>query len=727
MENYTGKRLDGRYEIKKIIGIGGMAVVYKAYDNIDDRIVAIKILKEEYLANEEFRRRFKNESKAIAVLSHPNIVKVYDVSYGDRIQYIVMEYVEGITLKEYIKQQGVVSTKEAVFFTIQVLRALQHAHDKGIVHRDIKPQNILLLSNGVIKVTDFGIARFSATETKTISDSTFGSVHYISPEQARGDYTDNKTDIYSVGVMLYEMLTGRVPFESDNSVSVAIMQLQNDPVKPKTINNNIPLGLEQIVLKAMQKNSSDRYNSAAEMILDLDEFKRNNSIVFNYNLENNEPTKFIPQVSEIEPDGSDDDVSETEQIPKNKTIPILLCILIVLAVILGGGFYLLYHFGALFDKKELVDVPNFIGEIYSEDLFEKNYKNFVFKIEEESNPSVSPNEIISQDPAPDTQFNPQKDVIKLTVAADSELAAIPTDLRGKNYVEVTSALAQLGLMVKEKELEPKEYEGIDPGTVVKISPSEGSKVSLDTVVTIEFVSYKESEEKLIKVPDVTKLSLNDAKQVLSSLGFKSVLRYEYNDYIKENYIISNTSANVKVPYGSTVTLTVSKGVLIERTTKVQIVLPDLKTSATISATLDSTVILTDTNKYLDGSGYYISVTGSESDSVLKVSIDNQLIYKCTIDFTTSNCTVSNVTTYTYEPKTEATTDQQDFILVPDVTGSTETEATIAFRNAGFISDPIVKFVSKNDSVGVVFSQFPIASTKTLPETPITIYIGESID
>ena len=236
MDNYVGKRLDGRYELQEVIGVGGMAVVYKAYDNIDDRTVAVKILKDEFLASEEFRRRFKNESKAIAVLSHPNIVKVYDVSYGDKLQYIVMEYVEGITLKEYIEQQGVISWKETVHFTTQILRALQHAHDKGIVHRDIKPQNIMLLENGTIKVTDFGIARFSRSETRTMTDTAIGSVHYISPEQARGDITDDKSDIYSVGVVMYEMLTGQLPFQSDNSVSVAIMQLQTDPVKPREIN-----------------------------------------------------------------------------------------------------------------------------------------------------------------------------------------------------------------------------------------------------------------------------------------------------------------------------------------------------------------------------------------------------------------------------------------------------------------------------------------------------------
>ena len=202
MDNYVGKRLDGRYEVQEIIGVGGMSVVYKAYDNVDDRIVAVKILKDEFLQNDDFVRRFKNESKAIAVMSHPNIVKVYDVSFGEKLQYIVMEYVDGITLKEYIQKQGAITWNDALYFTTQILRALQHAHDKGIVHRDIKPQNIMLLADGHIKVTDFGIARFSRSETKTLTENAIGSVHYISPEQARGGYSDEKSDIYSLGVTL---------------------------------------------------------------------------------------------------------------------------------------------------------------------------------------------------------------------------------------------------------------------------------------------------------------------------------------------------------------------------------------------------------------------------------------------------------------------------------------------------------------------------------------------
>ena len=295
MDKYLGKRLDGRYEIHELIGIGGMANVYRCTDTLDDREVAIKILKDEFLNNEEFIRRFKNESKAIAMLSHPNIVKVYDVSFGDMIQYIVMEYIDGITLKEYIERQGVIEWKDTLHLTTQVLRALQHEHESGIVHRDIKPQNIMLLQDGTIKVTDFGIARFSDKATRTMTDQAIGSVHYIAPEQARGDVTDGKTDIYSVGVMLYEMLTGKLPFDGDSAVTVALMQLQSTPARPREVNPSIPVGLEQITMRAMEKQPEDRYTSAAEMLSDIERFRLNPSIVFDYgsSFVDDQPTKYV--------------------------------------------------------------------------------------------------------------------------------------------------------------------------------------------------------------------------------------------------------------------------------------------------------------------------------------------------------------------------------------------------------------------------------------------------
>ncbi|MDE7278935.1 MAG: Stk1 family PASTA domain-containing Ser/Thr kinase, partial [Oscillospiraceae bacterium] len=282
MSSVISYLLDGRYEITELIGVGGMADVYKATDILEDRVVAVKILKNEFADNEEFVRRFRNESKAIAVLSHPNIVKIYDVGFTEKIQFIVMEYIDGITLKEFMEQQGVIKWKDCIHFITQILRALQHAHDRGIVHRDIKPQNIMLFPDGTIKVMDFGIARFAREEGKTISDKAIGSVHYISPEQASGDVTDEKSDIYSVGVMMYEMLTGEKPFDGDNPVSVALMHMQNEAKPLRAVNDSVPEGLEEIVLRAMQKEASKRYQSASEMIKDIEEFKKNPSIVFEY-------------------------------------------------------------------------------------------------------------------------------------------------------------------------------------------------------------------------------------------------------------------------------------------------------------------------------------------------------------------------------------------------------------------------------------------------------------
>ncbi|MCH5206702.1 MAG: Stk1 family PASTA domain-containing Ser/Thr kinase [Oscillospiraceae bacterium] len=282
MDNNIGKKLDGRYELLELIGVGGMADIYRARDIQEDEIVAVKILKTEFAGSDEFLRRFRNESKAIALLSHPNIVKIYDVGFTDKVQFIVMEYVDGITLTDYIEQQGVLKWRDAVHFTVQVLKALMHAHDRGIVHRDVKSSNIMLLRDGTIKVMDFGIARFNRENNKTMSEKTIGSVHYISPEQARGDITDERSDIYSVGVALYEMLTGKKPFDGDTPVAIALKHMQSTPKKPTEINETIPEGLEQIVLRAMQKEPSARYQTAGEMINDLDEFKKNPGIVFDY-------------------------------------------------------------------------------------------------------------------------------------------------------------------------------------------------------------------------------------------------------------------------------------------------------------------------------------------------------------------------------------------------------------------------------------------------------------
>ena len=723
IDNYVGKRLDNQYEILEIIGVGGMAVVYKAYDNINDRIVAVKILREEFLANEEFRRRFKNESKAIAVLSHPNIVKVYDVSYGDKLQYIVMEYVEGITLKEYIQQQGVINYREAVFFVMQILRALQHAHDKGIVHRDIKPQNIMLLENGAIKVTDFGIARFSRSDTRTMTDSTIGSVHYISPEQARGDVADDKADIYSVGVMFYEMLTGKLPFESDSTVSVAIMQLQKDPVMPREINSEIPVGLEQIVIRAMQKNIHDRYQSAAEMLLDLEEFKRNPSITFDYDYKSTEPTKYIPTVTDssqaVESEDYDEDEDTLEQ--KNRTIPILIGIIFALIVVLGGGFAVLYNLGYITgDVKE--KVPSFVGKIYSEEEFVAAYPKFKFDVTEKVDAEKTPYEIISQDPEDGTKVEAGT-TVKLIVAINSEMKEIPSKLVGSDYVSVVTQLTQQGFKVKEKTVSKDEY-SLDSGTVVKVSPSEGTRVAVGSEITIEYVSYDDGDTELIKVPDVTGLTESGARQALSSSGFTVTVNQEYSDSIKKGYVISNTFAGTKIPKGSAVTITVSRGVLVERNATVSFNLPYTGESGNVTVTLDGVSVLSD-NLILDGSKKTIEVTGSESASILRIFVDSTLIYKCNINFTVSPAKVSNIATYSYQKPTEATSaddSENETSPVPSVIGMTRTQARNALRSSGFTN---ISFSGPND--GVVTTQSPVAGSSASKSSEITVILGEKLE
>ncbi|MBQ6092155.1 MAG: Stk1 family PASTA domain-containing Ser/Thr kinase, partial [Clostridia bacterium] len=574
MENYVGKRLDGRYEIIEIIGVGGMAVVYKAFDNIDNRIVAVKILKDEYLTNEEFRRRFKNESKAIAVLSHPNIVKVYDVSYGDRLQYIVMEYVEGITLKEYIEQQGVIDTREAVYFVTQILRALQHAHDKGIVHRDIKPQNIMLISDGTIKVTDFGIARFSRSETKTMTETAIGSVHYISPEQAKGSVTDSKSDLYSVGVVLYEMLTGKLPFQSDNPVSVALMHLQKDPARPRQLNPNIPVGLEQIIMRAMQKNPNDRYQSASEMLVDIDEYKRNPNVKFDYSyFVDRQPTKFIPteqvradqyrsqMTAQPEPsaDRPQTQVKTRAQVAaeeamareKRKRQRAVALLVGVLAAVLVLAFVVWKY--VLPDKNDL-EVPNLVSYNFKEEVMNNDdYKDFRFICETDERSTAAAGTIVRQDPTAGKRIE-RGGTITLYIAVGVEEIRVP-DVYGYMYDTASSILKAANFKVKiEKEPSTK-----DAGTVLRTDPARDEKVEEGSTITLYVASAGELEP--VEVPSLIGLTVDEAKEKLEDAGLAlDSARTEYRASSQDRgVIIGHESLGEKVAPGTKIAVYVSTG------------------------------------------------------------------------------------------------------------------------------------------------------------------------
>ena len=406
MDMYIGKRLDGRYEIEELIGVGGMANVYKAKDLLENRVVAVKILRDEFLGNEELVRRFKNESKAISLLSHPNIVKVFDVSVSDKVQYIAMEYIDGVTLKDYIKERHVLTWRETLHFVTQTLEALQHAHNKGIVHRDIKPQNIMVLADGSIKVMDFGIARFSRGETHTATNKAIGSVHYISPEQAKGDDIDLRADLYSVGVMLYEMLTGKLPFESDSAVSVAIKQISDEAIPPRKINPEIPQPLEAITMRAMAKDVRFRYQTAGEMLAAIEEFKKNPSVRFQYEyLKNDSPTRYIDKVvsrSKKQQAAAAESRRKNQKGGKKKsklrlTVPILAGMAVAFAVGAAILCFLIFRTSGLFSSKPDVEVTSFTGMTLAE--AQKN-ENFEFEIEEVYNTNVEEGVIFDQSPKP---------------------------------------------------------------------------------------------------------------------------------------------------------------------------------------------------------------------------------------------------------------------------------------------------------------------------------------
>ena len=585
MDNMIGKKLDGRYLLNELIGIGGMANVYRATDLKTQNTVAVKILKEEFTQNEELVHRFKNESKAISILDHPNIVKVFDVSVTDKLQYLVMEYIDGITLKEYLNQRGGPLTwKETLHFITQILSALQHAHSKGVVHRDIKPQNIMLLPDGSLKMMDFGIARISRAENCTLgSDKAIGSVHYISPEQARGELTDAKSDIYSVGVMLYEMLSGKLPFEGDSAVNVAIRQIAEKPKPLSEVAENVPEALCQITEKAMAKNPRNRYQSAAEMLEAIDIFKQNPSVRFAYRYLADEEQHQIEKVMRQKKKESEKMMSNREKTssPKNRTVSrtraaspngtaprkkpakkkrsVLLPVMFGMAVAFACGAAILCYLiftnstNPLFSSREDVDLVNFVGMQKSDIESNSAYDVFNIVYDEQYNNNVPAGEVYSQTPKPPREVK-EGQTVTLKVSLGTLWVTVP-EVTDFTQADAESTLKDKGLSVTVRRVVD---ETVAEGSVIKTSPAAGEQVASGDSVVV-YVSQAKIETTCI-VPNVVGLTMGDVQTALKNNNLTAgTIIQQYSDSAVDTIISQDPVAGTEVKVRTKVTLVISVG------------------------------------------------------------------------------------------------------------------------------------------------------------------------
>ncbi len=582
MDSMIGKRLDGRYELMELIGAGGMADIYKAKDITEDKVVAVKILKNEFAGSEDFLRRFRNESKAIALLSHPNIVKIFDVGFSEQIQFIVMEYIDGISLAEYIKLQGVLKWKDAVYFTVQILRALQHAHDRGIVHRDIKSQNVMMLPDGTIKVMDFGIARFNRETDKTLSEKTIGSVHYISPEQARGEMTDEKSDIYSVGVMLYEMLTGQKPFDGDTPVAIALQHMQTQPKMLREINSSIPEGLEEITIKAMQKEPSQRYQTAGEMINDIEEFKKDPSIVFEYKYFSTDgTTKYFDKVTdkaetaavtagttEIDDDDlyEDEDDDEIEE-RRSPLLPILFAVASVFVIMTAWLIFKIVTSNIPTDSGNVdeVTMPNLIGKTYEQ--VQTEYPWMILEVEREYSTEFEEFKVMDQQ-TPAGRVIKKTSTITITISNGPKEIEIE-ELTNLNAEDAKRKLEKAGLKVK---IVKAESEDVPEGYVIKTDPGATSKVDQGTEVKV-YVSLGKGE-KVVNVPNFVGKTLEEAQTLADEK--KLILTVIYgssNEYEKGQIIKQSVDENSMVNQETEIEVTVCDGKAVINQATIEIELP----------------------------------------------------------------------------------------------------------------------------------------------------------
>jgi len=607
MDQYIGRLLDNRYEILEVLGTGGMAVVYKARCHRLNRLVAIKILKDEFARDEEFRRRFHAEGEAVAMLSHPNIVQVFDVSTSDSANFIVMELIDGISLKQYMEKKGVLNWKETLHFSLQIAKGLEHAHSRGIVHRDIKPHNIMVLKNGSVKVMDFGIARVM-NKSNTLTKEALGSVHYISPEQAKGGHTDNRSDLYSLSVVMYEMMTGRPPYDGESAVAVAIQHINGGAAMPSTLNPNIPGGLEQIIMKGMALEIRDRYVSATEMLQDMAEFRKNPGILFNYRSTLDDATRAIPlsaipmttaekkvqaktgerpteysrvrqntgvapqnrQITGVTPlntAGRENDAirraqqrrkveekKREEERSRVATTAIVICSAVaVIAIVI---FLVALFNGALLNQeKDIVEVPYLEGRLYDEG-FNAKYKDFNIRLlPQEYHSSIAESHIISQEPAGGEKVQRGSD-IWITVSMGQEPPLIElVDFMGVDAAEAEELLTEQGF----KPLKRKEPSYVlEPGLVTRTDPAAKTMLPAGQTVYVYVSTGPEIEERV--VPNVVGLEISRAKELMTQQGFKNV-RYEQveSQKPKDEVIYQSVAKNTEIDVESEIIVHYSLG------------------------------------------------------------------------------------------------------------------------------------------------------------------------
>ena len=566
MNNMIGKMLDNRYELLEVIGSGGMAVVYKAKCHRLNRLVAVKVLKSDLAEDADFRRRFRDESQAVAMLSHPNIVSVYDVSRGET-EYIVMELIDGITLKQYMEKRGQLNWREALHFITQIMKALSHAHSRGIIHRDIKPQNIMVLRDGSVKVADFGIACL-ANSANTLTQEALGSVHYMSPEQARGDRTDARSDIYSAGVVLYEMLTGRLPFEGDNAVSVAIQHLSSVPLSPREINPDVPEALELICMKAMASDLEKRYASADEMLADLEEFRKNPEVDLDFTIEDlhretvDEPTQYIPAVHTVskaqkaQEAGDEEEEESPRRMSTRKLLTIIGAVVAAIALIV-----LLWHaiFSDLLGGEQMpteFEVPDLFGMTIDEANEDERVKG-IFEIEQigQRASKYEAGTIIEQSPESGKTVKGNR-TISVFVSSGAKTEKMP-NLVNKEYRDATLQLTNLDLdLVINDPVE--EYSNITKGYIIRTIPEYGETLQEGDSVTL--VVSKGEQPKPVTVLSFIGIDIEIVRQQVTQSGLVvGEVTQRASDEPYGTVIEQSISAETQVDTDTTINFVISEG------------------------------------------------------------------------------------------------------------------------------------------------------------------------